>query len=342
MPHPFYMWALIDVSTGRIPKFFLFYKQVKFNNITRRGAAPKALQEWMQERRRQLQLAPGVRRQLVVKRENQENSKQFVRFVEEVGNDFDVIYVDNLASQGLPWGDNLIETLCGLESATEHQDVLAKMQNLPLTQEDVTMLRRAFAAQAERSRKRIVFALLYYTGARVNELRRVTYSDLMGVVHKDRLKLVLRKQRRKQRDAIVRVVPTSGQEEIGRLAPDIESFFKEHRHEFLGESCRRPGQVMHEKAWISYINREITRAKEALDNGDVLSSHSFRVGFVTRHLKHADSHVVANLIGHRAIASTLRYNRYVVDEEKEREVLDREYQDQQPAAGVVREHAMNL
>ena len=129
MPHPFYMWALIDVSTGRIPKFFLFYKQVKFNNITRRGAAPKALQEWMQERRRQLQLAPGVRRQLVVKRENQENSKQFVRFVEEVGNDFDVIYVDNLASQGLPWGDNLIETLCGLESATEHQDVLAKMQN---------------------------------------------------------------------------------------------------------------------------------------------------------------------------------------------------------------------
>ena len=140
------------------------------------------------------------------------------------------------------------------------------------------MLRRAFAAQAERSRKRIVFALLYYTGARVNELRRVTYSDLMGVVHKGRLKLVLRKQR----DAIVRVVPTSGQEEIGRLAPDIESFFKEHRHEFLGESCRRPGQVMHEKAWIFYINREITRAKEALDNGDVLSSHSFRIGFVTR------------------------------------------------------------
>ena len=52
---------------------------------------------------------------------------------------------------------------------------------------------------------------------------------------------------------------------------------------------------------------------------------SFRVGFVTRHLKHTDSYLVARVIGHKHIATTLRYNRYVVDEEKDREILSRGY-----------------
>ena len=102
---------------------------------------------------------------------------------------------------------------------------------------------------------------------------------------------------------------TVGCEEVEKLVPDIESFFKEQGYKFLGESYRKPGEVMHEKAWISYINKEIKKAKENVKNGDLLSSHSFRVGFVTRHLKHADSHLVAKFVGHKNIATTFKYNR---------------------------------
>ncbi len=70
---------------------------------------------------------------------------------------------------------------------------------------------------------------------------------------------------------------------------------------------------------------EITRTKENLQYSDLLSSHSFRVGFVTKHLKHADNQVVANPVGHKHIATTLNYNRYVVDEKKQREILDQGY-----------------
>lgn len=58
-PHPLYMWALIDISTGRIIKFFIFYKTVKFNNITREGSGPKIIREWIEEKRKKIATKSG-------------------------------------------------------------------------------------------------------------------------------------------------------------------------------------------------------------------------------------------------------------------------------------------
>ena len=99
-------------------------------------------------------------------------------------------------------------------------------------------------ALLETARKKIVFTLLYYTGARVNELREISYNDVKEVINEERLKLVLHKQR----EAIVRVIPPVGQEEIKKLVPEIEMFFKEQQCQALGQSFRKLGQVMHEKA----------------------------------------------------------------------------------------------
>jgi len=156
----------------------------------------------------------------------------------------------------------------------------------------------------------------------------------MGVIQEGRLKLVLHKQK----DAIVRVLATVGREEMRKLIPEIEFFFTKQKYKVLGESYKKPGEVMHEKAWIFYINKEIKKAKKTLNISDVLSSHSFRVGFVTRHLKHADSHLVAKFVGHKNIATTLKYNRYVVDEKKKREILDKGYEDQKSLPGFAKNY----
>ena len=154
--------------------------------------------------------------------------------------------------------------------------------------------------------------LLYYTGTPVNELRELTHTDLTNMLQEGRLKLVLRKQR----DAIEKVLPRVGHEAMKKLAPEIDRFFNELGCKTLGQSFRRPGQVMHEKAWITYINREIVKAKESLQINDVLSSHSFRVGFITRHLKTTDSHKMAKIVGHKNVSTTLRYDRYVIDHDE--------------------------
>lgn len=44
-PYPLYIWGLIDVSRGKIVKFFLFYNKIKFTNITRNGSAPAILRK---------------------------------------------------------------------------------------------------------------------------------------------------------------------------------------------------------------------------------------------------------------------------------------------------------
>lgn len=472
MPHPLYMWGLINMSTGCIEKFFLFYKKIKFHNIIRENSAPKFVKEWIEKKRRRNKFGDYL-----VKKGRQENSQQIKQFLDQVSEDFEVTYVEDLASPELAWGDSLLETLVDL-GTTKYKEIFTKMQKVSLNQEDVVLLRKAFTAQVERfnssyerpkpvdeklidekpvaevqvvtpdqvvgpkerkvwlnkvgeeleewvtsedeimsqksmreawteavkikrliektsasqetmvekqdataaqiqrlsdivqgikthlekkrgkksqtrplrdemkyelyqalmntpasrytrhahlerARKRILFTLLYYTGARVNELRKLTYNDVMGVVKEGRLKLVLQKQK----DAIVRVLPTVGREEMEKLVPDIDFVFKEQGYTFLGQSHKKAGQVMHEKAWIGYVNREVKKVKKALNVSDTLSSHSFRVGFVTRQLKHADSHSVAKLIGHKNIGTTIKYNRYVVEEKRDREILDKGYEE---------------
>jgi len=150
IPHPLYMWALIDISTGRVVKFFLFYKNVKFNNITRKESGLKIVREWIEEKRKELQLSPGTKGEFLIKRYKQENSQQIKQFVDGIGDDFRVTYVDNLAFQGLPWGDTLLETLCDLGGTTEQKDILLKMQTLPLSKEDIVSLRKVFTEQVQR------------------------------------------------------------------------------------------------------------------------------------------------------------------------------------------------
>ena len=58
--------------------------------------------------------------------------------------------MDNLASQGLPWCDTLLETLCDLESAREQKAILLKMQTLALNKEDIVSLRKVFSEQIQR------------------------------------------------------------------------------------------------------------------------------------------------------------------------------------------------
>lgn len=69
----------------------------------------------------------------------------------------------------------------------------------------------------------------------------------------------------------MRVIPTKGRKEIEKLAPEIEMFFKEEQCQVLGQSFRKPGQVMHEKEWITYVNRETDKVRKGLDCNNVFS-----------------------------------------------------------------------
>ncbi len=125
LPHPLYVWALIDIKGSQVVKFFLFYKEVKFYNITREETGPTIVNEWIQKKRKELSSVKG---QFFITRHKQENSRQIRQFLDRVGKDFHVTYVDDLATHGVPWGNTLLETLVDLGSTTEYRDIFTKMQ----------------------------------------------------------------------------------------------------------------------------------------------------------------------------------------------------------------------
>ena len=107
-----------------IVKFFLFYKQIKFHNITREKS--KFVKEWIEDKRREKQLNWEAKGEFVVKKDKQENSQHIKQFLDKVGEDFKVTYVEDLASQGLAWGDNLLETLVDF-GTTEYKEIFSRM-----------------------------------------------------------------------------------------------------------------------------------------------------------------------------------------------------------------------
>ena len=68
LPHPLYVWALIDITASQVVKFFLFYKEVKFYNITREETGPTIVKGWIQAKREALQLSTSVKGQFFITR----------------------------------------------------------------------------------------------------------------------------------------------------------------------------------------------------------------------------------------------------------------------------------
>lgn len=67
-------------------------------------------------------------------------------------------------------------------------------------------------------------------------------------------------------------------------------------------------------SWIRFINTRIAKYTNGIFEN--VRSHSFRVNYATSLLKHAPLEQVAEIIGHRDIKTTLRYNRYRANREE--------------------------
>lgn len=116
----------------------------------------KIVREWVQEKRKEFQLSTSTdsKVEFLIKKERQENSKKFKKFkqfLEEVGQDFHLKYVDNLASYGVPWGDNLLDDIATTEADKANKDVFIKMQTLPLRKQERFSLKKVLERQVNRS-----------------------------------------------------------------------------------------------------------------------------------------------------------------------------------------------
>ncbi len=66
----------------------------------------------------------------------------------------------------------------------------------------------------------------------------------------------------------------------------------------------------------------INKILRPFTNGLNISSHSFRIGYVTQILRHSSVDRAQAFVGHKDIRSTMRYNRYLHGTEEDLKILN--------------------
>jgi len=157
----------------------------------------------------------------------------------------------------------------------------------------------------EFNRKRLlqIFCLLYYSGARINELSQIKYKHIYEIIETGETIIITYKTKNE------RILYFSNQ-----AIKEIKKYFDLNQNEdhYIIASWNDPKTRLHE---ISLINLVNTYMKKVLGEG--FTSHSFRQGLLTEMgAKSINPKIIQSFIGHSDVKTTLRYIKPTADDVK--------------------------
>lgn len=158
------------------------------------------------------------------------------------------------------------------------------------------------------SRSRITTTLLRWSGCRASDLASLTLKEIRQAISDESF------ERKQKKTGAVRVILL-----CKRAIRDLEAVELDISEVFSGGDASKPlgsnrgsNKLLTKARWIDSLNKFIKPAKSKFNL--VLSSHSFRVNYITSLLCSTPYHKVAEHIGHASTNTTVRYDRYAVDD----------------------------
>jgi integrase len=139
-----------------------------------------------------------------------------------------------------------------------------------------------------------IFILLYFSGARINELSQIKYKHIKEIMQNGETVIVTYKTQNE------RILYFSG-----KAVKEIKKyfFFTEDDNDFIIASWNNPKNRMHEISLINLVNKYM---KKVLGEG--FTSHSFRQGLLTEMgSKSINPKIIQSFIGHSDVKTTLHY-----------------------------------
>ena len=162
------------------------------------------------------------------------------------------------------------------------------------------------------SRFLVTSTLLYFTGLRVSELACVTEDMIQQIVDDKEINFYQPKvnQYRKIRFTDVAV------ERIKKVFDENKDIlFEKNSVIYPVENSKAESTEKFTKSINKYLKIFNT------EHNKKITSHLFRVAYVTNLLKYAPAHMAQKLIGHADIRSTMKYSRYELDPETTDSIL---------------------
>ena len=118
----------------------------------------------------------------------------------------------------------------------------------------------------------------------------------------------------------------TGKKKLNELSPEIDLVFDQYEFEFLGGSKPFSSQTYTQNTFIRFINEDMAETCKRYNILENFTSHSFRVGFITKLLKTVPVQKVSAIIGHQNIESTMSYQRYVINKEEIQDILKKSFE----------------
>lgn len=165
---------------------------------------------------------------------------------------------------------------------------------------------------------KIAFLVLYLSGARVNEIRYLRKEDFDSLEQTKRLPI----HQTKTHNARFAYLGPEALTLMKQVELELETIFSVYKLKFLGASLKDKENVMAHTSWIRSINRTLSKIKKDYGVDLFITSHSLRIGYVTRMLSRMGIKEVSELVGHRSLQTTQRYSRYLLTGDKARKLSD--------------------
>lgn len=147
------------------------------------------------------------------------------------------------------------------------------------------------------SRFKIATTILFFTGLRVSESAYITEDIINSLINHGKCQIYQSKV-----DSFRTIfMPEDGVQYLKDLKYDINKVYK------TPEDILYPFIESSPDKWNSLINTTLKH----FTNGLNITSHSFRIGYVTKILKHTSVDRAQAFVGHKDIRSTMKYNRYL-------------------------------
>lgn len=158
---------------------------------------------------------------------------------------------------------------------------------------------------------RIAYSLLYYTGLRVNEIRRITHKKILDAITSSQLNVI----HYKTKQAHIHALSKNAVKKFKELNIEYTITFNKYNYECLFGNSK----PMHQKALTRFINNDLKNTCQIFGIPYNIKSHSFRINMISNLLKTTTVQHAAQIIGHSNIHSTMSYQRYVLSK---KEIID--------------------
>lgn len=156
------------------------------------------------------------------------------------------------------------------------------------------------------ARNRVSATLLRWTGCRASDIAKLTLAQIQQAIKEESFQII------QPKTGAVRVIVLSTKAiiDLKAIHLDIAEVFDNNFDKPLA-SASVSNKLLASPQWLKSLNEFIKPAQKEFNL--VLSSHSFRVNYITSLLRSVPLHRVSKLVGHANPNTTARYDRYVPD-----------------------------